>query len=219
MSDQTAPAAPNPGIAIQYAIHGAVRRDMSRLVEVLGRPGAAPAAVTDYAVEFLDHLHHHHTFEDAEVWPVMGQRLGPAVSALLERNAAVHGRIEAAVAAFAGEIERLDDDPTAAHAAAVRMSEVVSEHLDHEEAEVIPLVADVFTLDDFARFQALSAEQDPPPRFLPWLLDDAPEPVAAAFTAALPPPVQEQLSTTWMPVWQAKVDALLAARGVTSPRS
>ncbi len=211
----TSPAAPNPGVAIQHAIHGAVRRDMHRLVEALSEDTVAAGAVTEYAAEFLDHLHHHHTFEDADVWPEMGRRLGEAYTTLLERNAAEHEDITAAVTGFSAALDRVGDDPAPAHAAAIHMREVVFEHLAHEEAEVIPLIPKAFALEEFPRFQAASAKLDPPPRFLPWLLESAPEPMASAFAAQLPPPVREQLTTTWMPVWQAKVDALLTPATAT----
>lgn len=212
MSDRstvTNPDAPNPGVAIQHAIHGAVRRDMHRLVVALSGDAVATEGVTEYAAEFLDHLHHHHTFEDAEVWPEMGRRLGASYTALLERNAAEHESIAAAVTGFTAALDRVGEDRAPAQAAATHLLEVVSEHLAHEEADVIPLIPEAFTLEDFTRFQEVSAALDPPPRFLPWLLESAPEPMATAFASQLPPPVRDQLAATWMPAWQAKVDALL----------
>lgn len=216
MSDQTtasSSATANPGVVIQLAIHGAVRRDMQRLVDALGAGAVSTEAVRAYATESLDHLHHHHTFEDADVWPEMGRRLGGSYTAMLERNASEHDDIVAAVAAFTATLDAIGDDPVAAQAAAVRMRDLISVHLAHEEADVIPLIPQAFGQEDFERFQAVSAEADPPPLFLPWLLESAPEPLATAFNAQLPPPVQEQLAAAWMPVWQAKVDAIATPAG------
>ncbi|HTY72998.1 MAG TPA: hemerythrin domain-containing protein [Actinomycetes bacterium] len=216
MSDQTIAAPPSgaastttlhPGVAVQYAVHAAVRRDMDRLVGSLGTHAAPDAAVLGYAEEFLFQLHHHHTFEDDAVWPLMRERLGDMTD-LLDRNLAEHADVVASVEDFAAEVQHLDGDRDPARAAAVRMREVVSLHLAHEEADVIPFVPQAFTLDDVARFQALSAEENPPSRFLPWVLESAPPPIAAGFAAVLPAPVQQALTDTWMPAWQAKVDAL-----------
>ena len=224
MTDQTAatPAPPHPGVAIQHAVHAALRRDLDRLVAGLGTAEAPDLAINAYAEEFLFQLHHHHTFEDDTVWPLMRERLGESWADLLDRNVAEHGdvvaSVDAFVAALAGLDVEADADPdadadrsaarAAAHDRAIRMREVVDTHLQHEEADVIPLVPGVFTLEDVGRFQAESAKENPPDRFLPWLLESAPAPVASGFKAVLPPPVQELLATTWMPVWQAKVDAL-----------
>jgi hypothetical protein len=213
MTDQTLETQPtdapvNPGIAIQHAIHFALRRDLDRLVAALGTTSVTDPAVTGYADEFLFQLHHHHTFEDDVVWPLMRERLGGSATDLLDRNLAEHDDVVAVVDTFRQEVGHLDADRTAAHDAALAMRAVVSTHLAHEETDVIPLIAQAFTADDVAGFQAASAVENPGDRFLPWLLESAPEPNASTFRATLPPPVQQLLSDVWAPAWQAKVDAL-----------
>jgi hemerythrin-like domain-containing protein len=209
----TTTAALHPGVAVQYAIHGALRRDMDRLVGALSTYDVPDDAVGAYAAEFLFQLHHHHTFEDDAVWPLMGERLGESVTSLLDRNRAEHTDVVASVDAFTTSVTPLGTDRASALAAATRMRDVVSTHLAHEEADVIPLAPDAFTMEDVARFQAESAKENPPDRFLPWVLESAAEPIAAGFHGTLPPQVQELLATAWMPAWQAKVTPLVAAAG------
>ena len=211
MSQQTAPTqvTGHPGVAIQHAVHAAVRRDIDRLVGALGSDRAPAHAIRDYAAEFLFQLHHHHTFEDAAIWPLLGERLGDPVTSLLDRNLAEHGDVVAAVDAFTEAIGRLDGDVGDALATAESMRDVVTRHLAHEESDVIPLIPESFTLEDVGRFQVESAVENPPERFLPWLLESAPEPVASDFRTMLPAPVLELLTTSWMPVRQSTVDALL----------
>jgi len=77
-------------------------------------------------------------------------------------------------------------------------------HLAHEEADVLPLIPEASTPDDLSFLQAESAKTNPPPAFLPWLLDDAPAADLAIFTGPMPAPVRSQLESTWMPQRRAR---------------
>lgn len=196
----------NPGWRVQLAIHRAVRRDTSRLARAIGAGDAVPAAaVRAYWAAASAQLHHHHQFEDAVVWPLMGERLGDRVAALLARNGHEHE-------AMASAMDALDAALGATVAAAgtflAHLQEVVDVHLAHEEADVLPLIPEAFTLEDIAFFQAEDAKTNAPSAFLPWMLDDATEEDLEFFTGHMPPPVREQLDSEWRPRWGEIAGAL-----------
>ncbi len=200
----------HPGWRVQLAVHRAVRRDAARLAEAL-TPGRAtpPAAVRAYWDAMAEQLHEHHVFEDATVWPLMGERLAGRVDALLARNANEHDAMAAAMANFGAVAATMtSDDTDAARAALAHLVDAIETHLTHEEADVLPLIPDAFTIEDVQSFAAESAETNPAPVFLPWLLDDAPDDDVAFFTGNMPDPVRSALESTWLPQWRTTVDAL-----------
>lgn len=196
----------NPGWRMQMAIHRAVRRDVARLSIALGGSGVPADAVRAYWAVTAAQLHHHHEFEDTVIWPLMRGRLGDRGDALLTRNAHEHELMAAAMDEFDTAVA--GTDPAAAGVVLAQMREAIESHLDHEEADVLPLTPEAFTADDFAYFQAESAKTNTPDAFLPWMLDDAPAEDLAFFTERMPAPVRAQLESDWMPKRRVTVEAL-----------
>jgi len=207
----------NPGWRIQLAIHRAVRRDVSRLATALAEgQEATAAAVRAYWGVTAAQLHHHHEFEDTVVWPLMGERLGARVETLLARNGHEHQAMAAAMEEFDAVLSTMTADTGAARAALGQMEVAIETHLAHEEADVLPLIPEAFTMDDIAFFQTEDAKTNAANVFLPWMLDDAPEVDVAFFTGAMPEPVREQLESIWMPQWLQTVDAVRQVASRTS---
>ena len=196
----------NPGWRIQLAIHRAVRRDAGRLGAALAGDGEISDAVRAYWSVTASQLHHHHEFEDTVVWPLLGQRLGGRVDALLARNVQEHEIMASAMDEF--DVALATTDATAARVALVRMQEAIESHLAHEEADVLPLIPEGFTPEDLAFFQAEDAKTNAPNIFLPWMLDDAPNEDLEFFTGPMPAPVRENLESVWMPQRRLTVQAL-----------
>ncbi len=196
----------NPGWRVQLAIHRAVRRDTNRLAIALADGGVPNEAVRAYWASTAAQLHHHHEFEDTVVWPLMGERLGDRVAALLTRNAHEHEVMASAMDEFDAALDT--SDATRARVALGRMQEVIETHLAHEEADVLPLIPEAFTLEDITFFQAEDAKTNAPSTFLPWMLDDAPDEDLSFFTGHMPPPVREQLDSEWTPNWRKSLEAL-----------
>jgi hypothetical protein len=199
----------HPGWAVQLAIHRAVRRDTARLCAALadGRT-SRPDAVRAYWADTSFQLHDHHVLEDTVVWPLMAERLGDPVAALLTRNANEHRAMAAAMDRFNTVVTAMHTGDESARVALGQMEEAVETHLAHEEADVLPLIAEAFTLDDVAFFSAESAKTNPPRAFLPWVLDDAPDDVVAFFTRHMPAAVRAELDSSWMPRRRRTVDGL-----------
>jgi uncharacterized protein (TIGR03086 family) len=198
----------HPGLSVQLAIHRAVRRDLDRLSRALeAGPPASSEAVRAYWADFADKLHHHHELEDEVIWPLLGTRLDGRVDDLLAENAAQHAAMRAAMDELDEVLATTADDRSSARAALAVATERIVSHLADEEADVLPLVAEVITQDDVAFFMAESAKVDPPPVFLPWVLDDAADEDAEFFAGVLPPPVREQLESSWLPARRMRLDS------------
>jgi len=209
----TTTAALHPGWTVQLAIHRAVRRDLTRLSDALARSDAAiPPAVRAYWGETARQLHHHHILEDSAIWPLMAERLGPPVRGLLERNAAEHMTMAAAMDEFESVATATAGDLAGARIALVRLAQTVDTHLGHEERDVLPLIPDAFSAEDIAFFSAESGRTNPADRFLPWVLDGATDDDGRFFTGALPGPVRTTLDSRWMPQWLATVDDMTRTR-------
>ena len=196
----------NPGWRIQLAIHRAVRRDSGRLAAALADDAVISDAVRAYWSVTASQLHHHHEFEDTVVWPLLGQRLGDRVAALLARNAHEHEVMASAMDEFDAALATTD--ATSALVALSQMQEAIESHLAHEEADVLPLIPEGFTSEDLAFFQAEDAKTNAPNIFLPWMLDDAPNEDLEFFTGPMPAPVRDSLESVWMPQRRLTVQAL-----------
>jgi hemerythrin-like domain-containing protein len=211
------------GIGMLMAIHGAVRRDLTRLatavssladeaiVESDRRVGATGLAA--YWTCFAEQLHHHHTVEDTEVFPYLRQTLGGKGGSVLDAMATEHEAIDEAQDAVQSAMDLLLADPTARNAAALRMRlgtfrEVVSGHLAHEEEAAVPLIVEGFDTEYWLAFMSRRQQEEGTDAFLPWVLDGAPEPAVAQVTNELPPPVRTLLLEQWTPAHASRVAAL-----------
>lgn len=121
---------------------------------------AAPAGDADradfvgsYYANVLKLLHAHHEAEDDTIYPQMLERL-PEHREVLERVNAEHevvldslGAAEDAVAAWRAAPSSTTRD--AAADALDTMAPILLDHLDHEEAEVVPLIGMCITVADW----------------------------------------------------------------------
>jgi hemerythrin-like domain-containing protein len=130
-------------------IHRAFRRE-SRLLATL--IAAVPAGDTRRARVLADHLrwyrlglHNHHTGEDELIWPLLLARVDLEAEIVLrmeaqhERISATLAQAETALAAWEGSAA----EPARDHLVAVLTDHraVLLEHVDDEEAELLPLAA------------------------------------------------------------------------------
>ncbi|WP_194819913.1 hemerythrin domain-containing protein [Nocardia sp. XZ_19_385] len=116
-------------LAMMYAAHDAFRRDLREL---------AAAPDRERWTQFRTQLSVHHTAEDVVLWPSLRRR---GVDArLVEAMAAEHDRIDPLLA----QVDRAFDTagPDAAQPALAALSELLHNHLQHEEKETLPLIND-----------------------------------------------------------------------------
>lgn len=185
---------------MMYVMHHALRRDLAAFA------AAAPATPLDDRLAWRDlsirwdlfatALHHHHSGEDAGLWPLLMSRADGAGRALLEAMEAEHREIDpilqACGAGFTRLAERADADARAA--LVVRLvagRESVARHLAHEETDAITLIQRVMTDAEWRQVEDEYFKSQPiPPRLilktLPWMFDKLPLPIREQRLAEAP---------------------------------
>ncbi|MFF3500099.1 hemerythrin domain-containing protein [Streptomyces sp. NPDC003247] len=190
-------------LTMMYAIHRALRRDL-RLLTAAQHDDIA--AFRDGWQLFERYLTIHHVAEDHSLWPVLRNRLAgrPEALAMLEAMEAEHAlldraaeKVDAALAEKGGE-RALPD----------LMREVaacLSDHLDHEEAQALPLLESELTAAEWNGFVAEQRSQvglKGAATFFPWLLDGVPEADRRDVLARLPPPLRLVYRAVWRPRYE-----------------
>ncbi|AEA24228.1 hemerythrin domain-containing protein [Pseudonocardia benzenivorans] len=150
----TAATATTPDLLGLRLLHRAMRAELHRttaLAERLAdvRTGCSPRrarAVDKWVRDLCAEIHHHHTAEDLDAWPVIAARAGAAVdlTELSDDHAALDpllDRVRAAAAALA--TGRPEEQPALAAELAAALSVVrdeLDEHIDAEERDVFPVI-------------------------------------------------------------------------------
>ena len=132
--------------------------------------GAAPAEDNDradlvgsYYANVLKLLHAHHEAEDLTIYPLMVERLSQHVDVISRVNAeheALLGTLEVAEQAVAAW--RADPSSASRDAAGVALESlrtILLEHLDHEEAEVVPLIALCINVAEWGEMSATAFQR------------------------------------------------------------
>jgi len=155
---QTA-AHPGPvDMTMMYVMHHAFRRDLAAFAEAAGRTPAtdrrAWAAMARRWEVFASALHHHHSGEDAGLWPALMERADEAGREVLDAMEAEHTEIDPILEACAAGFRRMAEgaDEDARRALAVRLvdaKERLGEHMRHEETEAIPLIQQLLTNEEW----------------------------------------------------------------------
>lgn len=164
-------------------VHNALRRDLGRLHDALssGRPDAARrTALGAHATWLMDFLHEHHAGEDHGLYPLVLDK-NPQARELLEVMDADHKRVIPAMDKFrdaaarwaesGGDVERVET-----LTALDELCAVLYPHLEREENEMMPVVADSITQRDWHQWDQ---KHNIKPKKLPrlaeegnWLIDD-----------------------------------------------
>ncbi|MEV7964396.1 hemerythrin domain-containing protein [Sphaerisporangium sp. NPDC088356] len=132
---------PAPDLVTFLAFHAGLRRDFLRLADAVDRcpPGDTlrRALIDEHTAFMLRGLHHHHTCEDNDIWPLL-RGLVPEARPVLDRLEADHQEMDAVVErlAIAGRPARKQADDLR------RFDGMLKAHLDLEESEVVPLIAE-----------------------------------------------------------------------------
>jgi hypothetical protein len=185
-------------MSMNKAIHGAVRRDLTRLQSALaayaGRDPARAVALGRGWANFDNELTIHHTGEHEIAWPAL-KSVGVSAE-LLGQLDAEHNEMAAALAhartvmnAFTSSASVADAE--AARAAIATLESVTNDHLEHEERELEPVF--LAKHDDPAikamgrKFGKVSPMRGG--QFFAWVTDGASADELAAIKGNVPPPV------------------------------
>jgi hemerythrin HHE cation binding domain-containing protein len=186
-------------MSMNKVIHGAVRRDLDRFVVALDHfPSGDQARAADLSrawENFDEQLTYHHEGEHRIAWPAL-QSVGVSPELLTQLDAE-HDTMAAALAEARTAIGALARTGGAAEASAardavVRLREVTSAHLDHEESEiegVYQAKRDTPEIKAMGKAFARDGGVSRGGRFFAWVLDGASEEERRAATSEVPGPV------------------------------
>ncbi|OLT31773.1 hypothetical protein BJF79_00005 [Actinomadura sp. CNU-125] len=180
-------------------IHRGMRREARLLAELVGaaRPGdrRRARALVAHLDDYLLGLHNHHHGEDELIWPLLLSRVDLDAEVVL-RMEAQHEKVAATIARLrelAGPWARTAD-AAARDALAAALAEhlvVLTEHLDDEEANLLPIAERHLTEAEWNAQGEHFAEATPKTKILTLLgvvLEDATPRERAEFLAGLPAP-------------------------------
>jgi iron-sulfur cluster repair protein YtfE (RIC family) len=152
---------------MMYVMHHAFRRDLTRFAAAAAATpaddhGTGKALHTRWT-QFGEILHHHHSGEDAGIWPYLLERADADERATLEAMEEEHSRIDPLLQGCAGGFAELAGDRagrTAADLEDVRAAlqvrvaatrDALSRHLHHEESEAMVILQRHMTQEDWEK--------------------------------------------------------------------
>ena len=175
---------------MMYAMHHAFRRDLTAFCE------AAHATPVDERETwqalahrwelFAEILHHHHTGEDAGLWPLLLERCTAQERAVLEAMEAEHEEIDPLLESCRAGFARLSThvDADARGALVVRLTaakESLGRHLRHEETEAMALVQKYLTQEEWEHLEQTAFRDglsfSRVLAMLPWVAHEVPGPL------------------------------------------
>jgi iron-sulfur cluster repair protein YtfE (RIC family) len=195
---------------IMLAMHDAFRRDLAHL----GRAANVRAADLEDAERraavmagwevFKTQLHHHHTAEDADLWPRMRNHLAdrPDDLALLDAMEQEHQRIIPLLAAVDSAFADRDHGHERLGDAVDALATELPSHLAHEEREALPLANRALTAKDWRAFTADQRRKNGirgAAQMYPWMLDSTSAGEVHAVLHTLPPPLRIVYRRVWSP--------------------
>jgi hemerythrin-like domain-containing protein len=191
-------------------------------IEAAALVRAAPTPSSERVTFLADHiefvlaiLHAHHHGEDLLLYPLLMERVpGQAEEAarVEHEHVVIAGRID--VVSAAGAAWRAAPDVKRAEALAVSLDELnaaLEQHLDDEEAEMVPLAAVTLTQEEWDALGHHSRGEIPPERMpiaLGMICDPLDDDDRAFMLMHLPPPVTENYAQMIDAPWRAYAETL-----------
>ncbi len=203
-------------VTLQLAVHDAVRRDLVRMVTLLGGTAQLPppriAALKTHWLLVAELIRAHEAVEDELLWPAatgLSHEVAAAVEQARSKQAAMDVALEQAsraVDGFAGGKDR-----AVVAAAVVRAARLVDLYYAAEEQRIFPLLQGRLPVEVWQELTEAVARPDVPygrDVLLPWLLQGAPSRRVAALVDGLGPYERTRLSESWAPAYRERVAVL-----------
>jgi hemerythrin-like domain-containing protein len=214
-------ASDRPLIQQMVVIHRVFRREF-RLLPALIRGVAAhdldrAKVVADHATGLLRFVHIHHSGEDELLWPVLLERVEVETD-LIQRMEHQHERVAALLPHAQEQLSAWATMPTSEGGAKLaatfeELGSLLNEHLDEEEAQILPLVETHLTVAEWERLgEHARGHLAPPDRMasLAAIVEEADDEERAMFTAVLPPPVLAMFVEQAEPAYRERMRLLRA---------
>ncbi len=180
-------------------LHRVFRRGFPMVAGLVRRtpPGATGRSepIASHLDFLLNGIHHHHTGEDENIWPLLLERAAPQ-GELVNRMEAQHAVLAERSDRVRSLLDRWRESATDGEPLAEAIDEFTAalvEHLDEEEAHVVPLIRAHITAAEWERFGQETFEKFTNPEKLTatgTLEEVATAEEAAWFTGGLPLPVK-----------------------------
>ncbi|MBD0863919.1 hemerythrin domain-containing protein [Gordonia sp. zg691] len=152
---------------MMYVMHHGFRRDLADFaasvpVTPVDDAGTWRALAQRWTM-FAHALHHHHSGEDLELWPLLLERCDSTEQLVLQAMEAEHDQIdpllEECEAGFTRMAAGADDQARAGLAEALRRAQtVLGDHLAHEENDAIAIVQRRISMADWQEFEEKMAK-------------------------------------------------------------
>jgi hypothetical protein len=185
-------------MALIHRIFRSSFAELARLVTEVPASDAARVEVVADHVEFtLKGLTAHHTTEDDHVWPLLLERARPS-AALIEQMEAQHHGLHTGIEKVRRltEVWRAAPSPDAASELSTAITSMLGQlttHLDEEERDVVPLIAEHISVAEWDQMGKAAFDKfTPAERFtaMGQLLEVASPAEAAAMLGPLPAPIK-----------------------------
>lgn len=205
-----------------FAVHDAFRAEFGALpAQILSVPDGdtdRAAVVGGHVMLMTSMLHAHHGSEDILLWPVLEERV-PERLALLHEMEGQHermgGLIETAQSQAGQWMASGAADLAGALSATVAdLNAIMVEHLAAEESQVMPIVSETFSEEEFARIGEHSRADIPPdvlPIGLGIILSDTTPERGAAILAFMPDEARAGFEQFGRPMYEDYRARLVAA--------
>lgn len=180
-------------------VHRVFRRGFPMIGELVRQtaPGAVGRSepIATHLDFLLTALHHHHTGEDEQIWPLLLQRADPQAD-LINRMEAQHGVVSERSERLRSLLDHWRQSATQTERLALaidNLSVALDEHLDEEEARVVPLIRAHISAEEWELFGQKTFEKftDQEKLIATGALEDiATAEEASWFTGDLPVPIK-----------------------------
>jgi len=175
---------------MMYLMHHAFRRDLDRFTAAVERTPVEDRATWRALAarwdRFFSILHHHHSGEDAVLWPFLLERADEDERAHLEAMEEEHSHIDPLLTAVAEGFAALGAEALPADAADRRTAllarvtetrDALGRHLAHEESQAMAILQRHMTPEEWAGLEAEGWKKDNPDPVayvLPWIAEGLP---------------------------------------------
>jgi hemerythrin-like domain-containing protein len=183
-------------VKMMYVMHHAFRRDLVMFADAAAVTPAGDrdswAALAQRWEVFSEILHHHHSGEDAGLWPWLMAAATEDEQQVLEAMEAEHAQIDPILTSCAEAFSRTAAAPdagTAEHLAErlAAARDTLLAHMGHEESEAMALVQKYMTQQQWDEVVEESFDKDIKPKQLlaavPWIAHELPEEMRARLLA------------------------------------
>lgn len=203
----TAPGVPLCDPIAMTRFHRIFREALDAVPQLVGGVADGDDGRAEFVGTYYDNvlrlLHAHHEGEDLTIYPWMVERLPDHLEVLNRVNAEheeVLGTLGAAEAAVAGwRADPSSENRAAAAEALNALSPVLLGHLDHEEADVVPLIGMCITAPEWGILSATAFQHftgDKPWLAIGLIQEQLLPEENATMEANMPPPVHEFWTTS-----------------------